>query len=274
MRIKILVASLIVAAGLMAACVPIPSASPSASTTAPPKQAQSPAGADNLAGTSWTLAMLGGQSPLKDTTVTLKFEGGRAAGSDGCNTYNAAYTADGTNFKIQQPIASTMMACPEPVMNQASAYMKALEQAAIYKIEGKGLTLYDAGGKALAAFTAQSSDLSVTSWEVTGYNNGKQAVVSVALGTTLTADFGADGMLTGSAGCNTYTASYKTDGKRISIGPAATTRMMCAEPPNVMEQEAQYLQALSTAATYRIDGSKMEFRTADGALAADFQRAK
>jgi heat shock protein HslJ len=47
----------------------------------------------------------------------------------------------------------------------------------------------------------------------------------------------------------------------------------CAEPPNVMEQEMQYLQALSTAATYRIDGSKMEFRTADGALAATFQRA-
>lgn len=26
--------------------------------------------------------------------------------------------------------------------------------------------------------------------------------------------------------------------------------------------------------TYRIDGSKMEFRTADGALAATFERAK
>jgi len=37
-----------------------------------------------------------------------------------------------------------------------------------------------------------------------------------------------------------------------------------------MEQEKQYLQALSTAATYRVDGSKMEFRTADGALVASF----
>ena len=112
------------------------------------------------------------------------------------------------------------------------------------------------------------------SWEVIGYNDGKQAVVSVTLGTTLTASFGADGMLSGSAGCNDYTASYKTDGSKISIGPAATTRKMCSEPPNVMEQETQYLQALSTAATVRIDGAKMEFRTADGALAADFARAK
>ena len=87
-----------------------------------------------------------------------------------------------------------------------------------------------------------------------GYNNGKQAVVSVTLGTTLTANFGADGMLSGSAGCDDYTAPYRTDGKRspaalagkISIGPAATTRKMCAEPPNIMEQETQFLQALSS----------------------------
>jgi heat shock protein HslJ len=120
----------------------------------------------------------------------------------------------------------------------------------------------------------QSSDLAGTSWEVTGYNNGKQAVVSVTLGTTLTAEFGAGGTLSGNAGCNDYTASYKTEGKKISIGPAATTRKMCAEPPNIMEQEMQYLQALSTAATYRIDGSNMELRTADGALAATFQRSR
>jgi heat shock protein HslJ len=41
----------------------------------------------------------------------------------------------------------------------------------------------------------------------------------------------------------------------------------------VMDQEQQYLAALQSAATYRIDGSKLELRTADGALAADFARA-
>jgi heat shock protein HslJ len=274
MRNKIFIAGVVIAAGLLAACVPIPPASPLPTTAAPGAGAQTAAGADNLAGTSWILSTLGGQPVLADTTVTLNFESGRAAGSDGCNSYTTAYAADGTNITIRQPVASTLMACPEPIMAQAAAYMKALEGAATYKVDGKQLTLYDAGGKALATFTAQSSDLAGTAWDVIGYNNGKQAVVSVALGTSLTANFGADGMLTGSAGCNNYTASYKTDGKSISIGPAATTRKMCAEPPNVMEQEAQYLQALTTAATYRIDGSKMELRTADGALAAHFQRAR
>jgi hypothetical protein len=39
-----------------------------------------------------------------------------------------------------------------------------------------------------------------------------------------------------------------------------------------MEQEQQYLTALETAATYKIDGLNMEMRTADGALVVTFQR--
>ena len=34
-----------------------------------------------------------------------------------------------------------------------------------------------------------------------------------------------------------------------------------------MGQEAQYLKALATAATYRLDGDQLELRNADGALA-------
>ncbi len=41
-----------------------------------------------------------------------------------------------------------------------------------------------------------------------------------------------------------------------------------------MEQESQYLAALGTAATYRIEGERLELRTAEGALAADFVAAK
>ena len=63
------------------------------------------------------------------------------------------------------------------------------------------------------------------------------------------------------------------DGENIQIGPAATTRMACSEPEGVMEQEAQYLAALETAATYRIDGPNMEMRTAEGSIAATFIEA-
>ena len=267
MRKSIFMTALMMIAMIATAC-----GGQAAAPTNPPAQPQpQPAGGkDMLDGTNWILTTMNGQPALKDTTVTLNFAAGKAAGSDGCNTYSGSYTADGTNIKFDQ-MASTMMACPDPIMKQATAYQQALGQAATYKTAAGKLGLYDASGKELATFTAQSNSLAGTGWIVTGYNNGKQAVVSVMAGTELTANFGGDGRLTGSAGCNDYTASYQTDGSKISIGPAASTKKACEQP--VMDQETQYLAALATAATYRVDGNKLELRTADDALAATFMKA-
>jgi heat shock protein HslJ len=269
MRNKVLMTTLMLIALIAAACAPTvaPTAAPAVQPAQPKEQ---PVSGNALDGTSWTLATLNGQAALKDTTVTLNFAAGKVAGSDGCNSYNGMYTADGTNIQFGQ-LASTMMACPDPIMKQADAYQQALGQAATYKANARQLSLSDASGKELAVFNAQSNELAGTSWIVISYNNGKQAVVSVAAGTVLTANFGADGKLSGSAGCNNYTASYQTDGNKITIGPAASTMMACEQA--VMDQEQQYLAALSTAATYRIDGNKLELRTADGALAAQFTQA-
>ncbi len=41
-----------------------------------------------------------------------------------------------------------------------------------------------------------------------------------------------------------------------------------------MEQESQYLAALGTAATYRLEADRLDLRTAEGARAADFVVAK
>ena len=270
MRNKVLMSTLMLIALIAAACAPTAAPVAPAAQPAQPKE-QPVSGTSTLDGTSWMLATLNGQPALKDTTVTLNFAAGKVAGSDGCNNYNGTYTADGTQIKFNQPMASTMMACPDPIMQQADAYQKALGQAATYKANAKQLTLYDAGGKELAVFNAQSTNLAGTSWTVIGYNNGKQAVVSVIIGTEITANFSADGKLSGNASCNTYNASYETNGQNIKIGPAATTMMACDQA--VMDQEAQYLTALTTAATYRIDGMRMEMRTAEGALVASFEKA-
>jgi putative lipoprotein len=108
-----------------------------------------------LANTSWTLVTLAGQPILAETTVTLAFESaGSAGGKDGCNTYSGSYTLSGAQLSFGQ-MASTMMACPEPIMNQAAAYLKAVGQTAGYQIDGGTLTLRDAGGNALATFARQ-----------------------------------------------------------------------------------------------------------------------
>jgi heat shock protein HslJ len=159
------------------------------------------------------------------------------------------------------------MMCETTIMTQESIYLEALQAAKSYSILGDQLSLIKANKEVSAIFKAQKQDLAGTSWEVITYNNGKQAVTSVLAGTSISADFGADGKLSGKSGCNSYNGSYKVDGSKISIGPIASTKMFCSEPAGVMEQESQYLLALESAATYTIEGSSLELRTQDGALA-------
>ena len=161
------------------------------------------------------------------------------------------------------------MACPEAIMSQAKAYSRALQRAAAYAVDADRLLLRVTGDNELAVFAAQDITVVGTSWKVTAYNNGQQAVVSVITGTEITATFGADDRLAGSAGCNNYFASYRVDGEAIAIaiGVPGTTRKACAEPDGVMEQERLYLEALRSAATFQIDGDKMHLRTTAGALA-------
>jgi heat shock protein HslJ len=230
-----------------------------------------------LAGTTWQLTgynngMGGFASVLAGTEITAVFGGdGKLAGSAGCNNYATSYEISGENISIG-PVASTMMMCPEPdgIMEQESAYLAALESVSTYTIEGKQLSLSNAQGQVVLGFTVREpTSLVGTEWQAIGYNNGREAVVSVIIGTEITAVFGEDGTLAGSAGCNNYTTSYEVDDDAISIGPAATTRMFCGEPEGTMEQESQYLAALQTAATYRVEGDRLELRTAEGALVAN-----
>jgi heat shock protein HslJ len=227
----------------------------------------------DITGKVWLLDNLNGSPPVSGTVITAEFTAdGKVGGSAGCNVYSGQYKITGGDIQITSPVASTMMACEQPVMDQENAYFQALAAAKSYAVKGDQLTLNDSGGKAIASYKAQSQDLAGTSWLAIGYNNGKQAVVSVTIGTELTADFGKDGNLTGFAGCNNYNGPYKVDGDKITIGPLASTMMSCSDPEGVMDQEAQYLAALQTASTYRIEGDSMELRTADGALAANFSR--
>ena len=227
-----------------------------------------------LAGTGWTLATLNGEASLADTEITVNFgEDGRLSGSDGCNRFSTSYTVDGDSITIAPSGASTMMACPEPIMKQAQAFVTALGSAATYALEGASLTLNDSAGTAVATFDAVSTDLAGTSWTVTSYNNGKQAVVGVLADTTPTILFGESGQISGSGSCNNYSGSYKSDGVgSIEIGPLISTMMACADPEGVMDQETQFLAALQAATVYTIDGSTLELRDAEGALQVQAQK--
>jgi len=226
-----------------------------------------------LTGGIWLLTELNGEEPIPETAITAEFDqDGRVGGSSGCNNYNTTFTVDGDQLTFGEQMASTMMACPDPIMKQERDYQLALASTATYEIKDDELTLFDSDGKDLAKFETVTQSLEGTSWTVIGYNNGKGGVVSVIIGSEITASFGEDDKITGNAGCNNYSAGYETDSDNIKIGVAEVTEMACLEPEGIMEQEQLYLAALEMADTYKVEGIKMEMRTSEGSLVADFQR--
>ena len=112
------------------------------------------------------------------------------------------------------------MACPPEVMQVANAFGALLYDTRGFRVEYDTLTLLGADGKPLAQLKEQADRLAGTAWQVTGVNNGRQAVVGVLEGTSLTMVFGSDGKLSGSAGCNNYQAAFQAERRRAAHRPA------------------------------------------------------
>jgi heat shock protein HslJ len=235
----------------------------------------SPAAATPLEGALWRLASYVNDQGtlvqvLPDAQITIQFQEGQVAGSAGCNRYFASYQLDGDRLTVG-PTGTTMMACQAEVSEQERLYLAALENAASVRIVEDRLELVDAQGSTVLAFDRDvPAPLVGTTWKLVSVHDGASALVSALSGTEITALFGDDGTVSGSAGCNNYTASYQTDQEALTFGPAATTRKACAAPEGVMEQESAYLAALASTATYRIEGDGLELLDAEGTRMATF----
>ena len=234
-----------------------------------------------LEGTDWMMVSYLNQDgeltpSLPGTSATALFQNGELNGNAGCNGYFGSYEVDGSNLSVG-PLASTEMFCGSPpgVMDQELGYLSALGRAANYAIENEQLVIANEAGEIVLVYmVAEPKSLTGNLWQVISYNNGKEAVVSVILGTELSALFDEQGQLSGSAGCNNYTAAYEVEGENITIGPAATTRMMCSDPEGIMDQEAEYLTALEMAASYEFEEDRLILLDAEGRRVVNYQLAR
>jgi heat shock protein HslJ len=100
-------------------------------------------------------------------------------------------------------------------------------------------------------------------WDLLSYNNGQGGIQTVITGSATTADFTANWKLSGSGGCNQYSAEYTTTASNgITITQPITTLMACAEP--VMQQETQYLSLLQKATKYEVSGDQLTLYDING----------
>jgi heat shock protein HslJ len=107
-----------------------------------------------LDGTSWTLTSWAEPDPIPaGVTITAEFADGRVAGSSGVNRYTAAVSSDQDgSFSVDQA-ASTMMAGPPEAMAAETAYLRRLQAATSYRVDGDSLVINDADGQASLTFT-------------------------------------------------------------------------------------------------------------------------
>lgn len=219
----------------------------------------------SIEGPTWRLTYLRGLDAitLRDATrpVTAGFKAGRISGFSGCNQFFGPYTFDRDRVVIG-PLAGSMMACEKPAMAIENAVHAALAGTFRYVLADGHLTLL-AGTEPVLTFDAEPAPkLEGVTWKITGFNNGRQAVVSPLSGTALSVTF-KDGRVEGFAGCNSFRASYTAEADRIVIGPLATTRMIC-KGNDVMQQERQFLSALESATNWGFMGKLLDLHRADG----------
>ena len=143
-----------------------------------------------------------------------------------------------------------------------TAVRKALSGSLRFAISGGDLRFTADSGAELVFQAEPPPRLEGVAWEVTGFNNGRSAVVSPVGGTAPTLSFEA-GVVTGHTGCNGFRATYTVSGDQVAIGPAALTRKTCPGE-GVMEQERELVAAIESAKTWSIRDGVLDVHRADG----------
>lgn len=114
--------------------------------------AAAPAGTD-VEGTNWKLVSLNGAAITR--AATLSFKEGKITGNSGCNSFGGSYKMEGKVLTITEPLASTLMACEEDVMNLEQKYLGALQAKPTVARNGSQLTVTAFDGTSLVFTLSQ-----------------------------------------------------------------------------------------------------------------------
>jgi heat shock protein HslJ len=128
--------------GWMLACGSSQPPPPAAENAPEAPAAVSSVAPSELWGTAWSLEDLAGVPLVKGLQATLAFpEPGKVSGRGSCNRFFGAVEVSGQSINFNA-LASTRMACAEPVDNQETTYLKALQDAERFEISGDTLSIY------------------------------------------------------------------------------------------------------------------------------------
>jgi heat shock protein HslJ len=229
------------------------------------------AGGRGLAGTQWVLDVSAlGVADTGSVSSWIAFaRGGRVSGNDGCNAFSGSYQEEGSKLTFG-PLAGTRMACGGAADDVARKVNAALGRVRAYERAADSLRMQDGGGETVLTYAAGTPGVE-GSWTVRSVLYG-DAIHSVVAGADLTADFSADGTISGNTGCNTFHGDYSLEGEKLRIGELTATKKACPTP-ELSEQEAGYLSALESAVRIEQAGPELTLLNGKGQMAVTLARS-
>jgi heat shock protein HslJ len=157
------------------------------------------------------------------------------------------------------------LGCPKPGMN----YLQVITPGYRITLEAQGRSYQyhtDTGKRvvrcdmpptrATPAAPNPENPLANTSWQLEAFGDAGNPQPVLA-GSEVTMTFSGAESVGGRSGCNSYGGKYTIDGAKITFSAIASTEMAC-ESQKVMEQEAQFQQALLAVENYQLAGDRLE----------------
>ena len=90
----------------------------------------------------------------REPSMSFNAGGGTFLASVGCNTMRGRFSSSGKDLTFEQPMATTMMACPDHVADWEDRLGKALGAVAAFDVGGRSLRLLDKEGARVAELRA------------------------------------------------------------------------------------------------------------------------
>lgn len=103
-------------------------------------------------GREWVLVELDGEEVLPDVVVDMTITDDQVSGAGGCNRYMGTVDIEDSSITVASEVASTMMACPDEIMAQETAYLAALTSATGFTATEDELQLTNADDTVVARF--------------------------------------------------------------------------------------------------------------------------
>jgi heat shock protein HslJ len=180
-------------------------------------------------------------------------EDGTATGNLGCNRFTARVAFEDGRLRLEDTTATERGCAKEPMAFERTL-ARTLTAGPLRAETGDGrLTLTTDHGDTVRLSTEEPARLYGTRWTVTDPATDGRA--------HLTLDR-AKGTVTGVLGCNHVTAGATVRDGTLTLGPAATTRMMCEG--SLMQAEKRLLRLFDGRLHYRIDHHTLTLTSANG----------